>query len=44
MKQKGWDFRTEMREDNNTVYLVTKVPELTLPKKWRAQLCPKMGA
>jgi Helix-turn-helix domain len=27
LKQKGWDFRTEMREDKNTVYVVTKVPE-----------------
>jgi Helix-turn-helix domain len=24
LKQKGWDFRTEMREDKNTVYVVTK--------------------
>jgi hypothetical protein len=30
LKQKGWDFRTEMREDKNTVYAVTNVPELTL--------------
>jgi Helix-turn-helix domain len=27
LKQRGWDFRTEMREDKNTVYFATKVPE-----------------
>ena len=27
LKQRGWDFRTEMKEDKNTVYVVTKVPE-----------------
>jgi hypothetical protein len=27
LKQKGWDFRTEMKDDKNTVHVVAKVPE-----------------
>jgi hypothetical protein len=30
LRQRGWEFRTEMKKDTNTVYVVTMVPELTL--------------
>jgi hypothetical protein len=26
LKQRGWDFRTEMRDDKNTVYVVITEP------------------